>query len=327
MTEQHVSFAPVQIGPSAKQHLPLGMGGSFYGLDHDQREGETEILAALATALELGITHFDTATGYGNGYSERLIGRFMAAKPGRRERIFLASNYSADEISAQGMTAAIDASRDRLQTDRIDLYYIHWPRTGQDLRPWMEALETARAQGKIQTVGVSNFSIAQMQQVAEVGRIDAHQLGYNLLWRFDEADIIPYCGEQGIAIVVYSALAHGILAGNYARQLNFVPDDQRWRITLFRDDVWPQVYAATEKFKAVAARAGRLLAELALRWLLHQPGVTSVLVSAKTPQQVRRNAPALTGPVSDSILDELTAISDRVRAHIPDESNPFGYHP
>ncbi|MFN8447205.1 MAG: aldo/keto reductase [Anaerolineae bacterium] len=102
---------------------------------------------------------------------------------------------SSDDLRAQTMIAAVDASRSRLQTDVIDLYYIHRPRTGKDLRPLMEGLETARQQGKIHAIGVSNFSVAQMEQLAEVGRIDAHQLGYNLLWRFAERDIIPTAGS------------------------------------------------------------------------------------------------------------------------------------
>src|SRR5438045_2043054 len=124
-----MTLSPVHIGRSPKTHARLGMGGSFYGLDHANRQGEADILAATQTALDNGITHFDTASGYGNGYSESLIGRFMVADPTRRERIFLASKFASDDLSAQAMLKAIDTSRSRLQTDTIDLYYIHWPRT------------------------------------------------------------------------------------------------------------------------------------------------------------------------------------------------------
>lgn len=326
MTEKAI-FPPVRIGRSEKYHLPLGLGGSFYGLDHERNQGETDILSAMATALENGITHFDTATGYGNGYSERLIGRFMAEDTNRRDRIFLASKYSSDEISKQGMIDAIDASRSRLQTDVIDLYYIHWPRTGQDLRPQMEGLEKAREQGKIRAIGVSNFSVAQMEHLSEVGKIDAHQLGYSLLWRFDEQDIIPYCVDNDIAVVVYSALAHGILAGKYPRQLEFVPDDQRWRILLFREDVWANLYDVVENFKHIAERLEVSLVHLALRWLLQKPSVTSVLVSTKNKQQAIVNTQTLKEAIPDDVLDELTAISNQAVNLIPDEGNPFGYHP
>ena len=318
---------PVKIGRSENLHLPLGMGGSFYGLDHQQHQGGTDILAALETALELGITHFDTATGYGDGYSERLLSRFMQAKPNRREQMFLASKVDLDIISPKAIMTAIDASFKRLQTDVIDLYYLHWPRTGKDMRPWMEGLETARQQGKIRAIGVSNFSVLQMEQLAEVGQIDVCQLGYNLLWRFGEKDIIPYCTAHNISIVVYSALAHGILSGKYKQQLEFVPTDQRWSISLFKPNVWQQVYESIETMKALAARENFSLANLSLRWLLRQKSVNSVLVSAKNKQQVLTNAHALEIEIPDSVLDELTAISDRVIRLIPDEGNPFGYHP
>jgi myo-inositol catabolism protein IolS len=319
-------LARVQIGRSQKRHLPLGMGGSFYGLDHQHKQGESEILAALEAALENGITHFDTATDYGDGYSERLLGRFIAADSKRREQVFLASKANLNDISARAINKAIEASLERLQTDVIDLYYLHWPRTGQDMRPWMEGLETAREQGKIRAIGVSNFSVAQMQQLAEVGQIDAYQLGYNLLWRFGEKEILPYCAKHNIAVIAYSALAHGILSGKYARALKFVLNDQRWSISLFREDVWPQVHAAVETFKQVSAREQLPLSHLALRWLLHQPAITSVLVSAKNKQQVLENRKALNLEIADSVLNELTNLSDAIQA-TPDEGNPFGYHP
>ena len=321
------TLPPVQIGATEKAHAPLGAGCSFYGLSGWDGEEADNLLAAMATYLENGITHFDTATGYGDGESERLIGRFMAADPSRRERIFLASKANLDDISAQAMLNEIDSSRQRMQTDVIDLYYIHWPRTGQDLRPLMEGLETAKQQGKIRAIGVSNFSVEQMEQLGEVGKIDAHQLGYNLLWRFPESDLLPYCEEKGIAVVVYSALAHGILSGKYARQLAFAPDDQRWTILLFREGVWSHVYEQVEQFKSIAAESGYTLTQLALRWLLHQPSVTSVLVSAKNPTQALANARVLAGDIPDSVLDELTVVSDEAMQHIPDEGNPFGYHP
>jgi myo-inositol catabolism protein IolS len=319
--------SPVQIGRDRKYHVPLGMGGSFYGTNQWSGREDDNFLAAMETALENGITHFDTATGYGDGYSEKLIGRFMAADASRRERIFLASKTNPEEITAQSILNDIDASLARLKTDVIDLYYIHWPKTGKDLRPWMEGLETARQQGKISAVGVSNFSIEQMEQISEVGRIDAHQLGYNLLWRFDEQGLIPYCAENQIAVVVYSALAHGILSGKYPRLLEFAPGDQRWTITLFRDDVWENIYDDVQALKAVAERAGRSLSHLAIRWLLHQPGVTCVLVSAKNTRQAAENARALEDDISDEVFAALTAISDRAMSRIPDEGNPFGHHP
>lgn len=319
--------APVRIGPGGKTHSPLGFGGFYFDATQWAGDNAEIVLAAMKRALEKGLNHFDTATEYGHGQSERLIGQFLAAEPGRRERIFLASKYQANDISFEDMLAAVDASCARMQTDSIDLYYIHWPRAGKDLRPWMEALETARQQGKISTIGVSNFSVEQMQQVSEVGRIDAHQLPYNLLWRFADRDVIPYCEANKIAVVTYSSLAHGALGGRFQRNQAFPAGDQRRNIVLFRPDVWPQVYDAIESFKRIGERIRRPVLHLALRWLLHQSGITSVLVSARNPEMVDSNAQVLEGDIADDVFEELTAISDRLMQQIPDTGNPYDHHP
>ena len=318
---------PVQIGAAGKRHLPLGLGGTTFSPNQWSGQDDANLLAGMEASLAHGITHFDTGAGYGNGYSERLIGRFMTADPSRRERMFLASKASSDEMTAQTMLDAINGSRARLQTDVIDLYYIHWPRTGKDMRPWMEGLETARQRGLIRAVGVSNFSVEQMEQIAQVGKIDAHQMDYSLLWRFPERDLLPYCAAHGIAVVTYSSLAHGILTGKFARQTNFSEGDQRRDILLFRDDVWSEVYEVVEALKSAAEHSGRSLLHLAIRWLLHQPAVTSVLVSARNADQATFNAQSLDGSIPDSVFDELTAISDRAVHVIPDEGNPYDYHP
>lgn len=312
---------------SDAHYSQLGFGGTTFGGAQWSGLAGADLLAAMATALDSGITHFDTASGYGGGDSERMIGAFIAADPTRRERMFLASKANLNEISAPAMLDEIDGSRARLQTDVIDLYYIHWPRTGKDLRPLMDGLQTARAQGKIRAVGVSNFSVEQMEQIAQSGTIDAHQMDYSLLWRFNERDLIPYCVEHGIDVVTYASLAHGILTGKFGREISFPEGDHRRVILLFREGVWGEVYEIAEAMKAVAAQSGRSLLHLALRWLLVQQGVRSVLVSARNPQQAAYNAAALDGAIDPSVFDALTVISERALRAIPDEGNPYGYHP
>ena len=319
---------PVTIGPSMKPHAPIGFGGYSFGPDQWTGKEDENLLAAMQVSLERGITHFDTAMSYGDGHGERLIGQFLSEEAGRRERIFLASKFESDTVTRQEMLKAVDASRDRLRTDMIDLYYIHWPRAGKDLRPWMEALERARQQGKIGAIGVSNFSVEDMEQVSEVGHIDAHQIPYNLLWRFAEKDIIPYCRAHHIAVVTYSSIAHGILVGGFGRDVEFpVGDQRRDSIVLFKPAVWSHVYEEVENMKAVAEQTGRPLIHLAARWLLHQPGVTSVLVGARNARQARSNVQALDGEIPDAVFDELTTISNRLMTHIPDTGNPYAHHP
>jgi aryl-alcohol dehydrogenase-like predicted oxidoreductase len=305
-----------------KKDSLLALGGTVFG-----EQADAAWLAIMETALQCGMTHFDTASGYDNGRSEELIGQFLAAQPGRRDQLFLASKASADEMTAQAILKQVDQSRARLQTELIDLYYIHWPRRGKDLRPWMEGLETARQQGKIGAVGVSNFSVEQMEQVAEVGKIDAHQLGYSLFWRFAERDVIPYCRTHGIALVAYSSLAQGILTGKFPRHPHFSTGDKRPNTVLFADDIWPSVYIGIEQLNALAQSMGRPLAHLALRWVLQQTGFRAAVVGARSPAQVQENASALADDIPTAVFEQMTAISDEVMRHIPDTGNVYRYYP
>ena len=284
---------------------------------------DSESLAALDRAYELGITHYDTASGYGGGHSERLVGQFIRDK---RDSIFLASKQSANK-KKEKYAKSIKTSMDNLGTDFVDLYYIHWPKSDIDMRPTMEALVEAKDEGLIGAIGVSNFSIDHMKQVAEIGPIDAHQLCYNLIWRWDEADIIPYCVDHDIAVVTYSSIAQGVLTGKFPMHPTFGEGDERPNTTLFQPDVWPKVFAAVEEMKKIATEADRPLHHLAIRWVANQPGVSSVLVGARTPDQVSENVEAMAGEIDDRFLDRLTSMSDELRKSIPDTGNIFRYYP
>lgn len=314
----------VQIGVGNQSTLPLALGGSIFAGNDWPREVEDALLATMEAAVTLNVRHFDTASGYGHGRSEELIGQFMA---GRRDGVFVGSKASIDTMDATLMLEQVEQSLQRLQTDVIDLYYIHWPRQGKDLRPMMDGLEQARAQGKVRAIGVSNFSVEQMAQVAQAGVIDAHQICYNLLWRFADADVLPYCRKHGIAVVTYSSIAQGVLTGKFPRHPHLKTNDQRGRTVHFDAEVWPHVYAAVEELKGVSAASGRTLTHLAIRWVLAQPGVSAVVVGARTPQQVEDNVQALEGEISPAIFARMTAISDRVMPVIPNTGNPYRYYP
>lgn len=324
MTTIDPSITPVRLGPTGTPHLPMGFGGSWFVPYSMPGDEDANLLAAIETAYQNGITHFDTAAGYGNGHSEELYGRFLK---GKREKIFMASKSNTDDLTADSMMAEIDGSLRRLDTDFIDLYYIHWPKSGRDMRPTMEGLERARQQGKVRAVGVSNFSVKQMRQVQEVGTLEAHQLGYNLLWRYAESEIIPFCIEHNIAVVTYSSIAHGILTGKFGRNPDLAPGDQRHTILPFRADIWPYVYEGVEQLKAIAGELNRPLMHLAIRWVLAQKGITAVLVGARNRLQSEANAGALAGAISDDIFERMTAISDEIVTHVPDVGNLFNHYP
>lgn len=323
MSLQDETMATTRIAPVDKTHGVAALGCWTFGGSQWGGQNDSDSIAAMETALRCGMNHFDTAAGYGQGHSETIVGEFLK---GRRDDVFLASKGWPWKPT-EGMSDLLEGSLKRLGTDMIDLYYIHWPSKQRDPRPLMEELERAREQGKIRAIGVSNFSVEQMQLVQQVGRIDAHQLCYNLLWRFPERDVIPHCVENNIAVVTYSSIAQGILAGKFPRQPEFREGDSRAKMVLFEDDVWPSVYECVEQFKQIAGQIDRPLTHSAIRWVAAQPGVTSVLIGARDAKQVEENAAAMAGEIPADILDRLTQLSDAVMPHIPDVGNIFRYYP
>lgn len=312
---------PIRLGTSPILQPPLAFGGSWYMPYAAPSAEDADRLAAMEAAFAGGIRHFDTAAGYGRGHSEDIYRQFLA---GRRDQVFLASKADPAESTAVAIHAEVEGSLRRLGVERLDLYYIHWPRSGRDMRPVMEGLERARREGKLGAVGVSNFSVAEMEQVSEVGRIDVHQLGYNLIWRYQETEIIPWCAAHGVRVVAYSALGHGILTGKYGPVLDFPPEDQRNRVLPFRPDLWPHVHAGVEQLKGIAAELDRPLSHLAIRWLLDRPGIDMALIGGRNARQVADLTGALAGDIPADAFARMTAISDALGRHIPDAGNLFG---
>jgi aryl-alcohol dehydrogenase-like predicted oxidoreductase len=314
------------------------IGGSDWG-------GEQEVedsLAAMQASWDNGIRHFDTAQGYGKGRSEEILGRFLQEKSIPRDEVFVASKiyppHSRDKFTAERFHRGVDRSLQRLGLDVLDMMYIHWPVEGLDLRPAMEGLEDARSEGKIRHIGVSNFSVDQMQQVAEVGTIDAHQFCYNLFWRFAEAPprdqdqrlsgILEYCDTNQIATVSYSSIAQGFLTGKYLQDDPpcFEDGDSRNSSVLVEPDVWPHVRDAIRDLQALAENAGISLTELAIQWCLQRPGMDIVLVGARNRDQAEKNARAREIELAPEVLDQATAISDRAVAHLPNDAPSLWRH-
>jgi aryl-alcohol dehydrogenase-like predicted oxidoreductase len=277
--------------------------------------------AVIRTALDAGVNHFDSARDYGAGRSESVVGRILADRP----EAFIATKMKLS--GREDTLAAVQSSRDRLRRDCIDLFYIHWPQKGRDPAPMMEALEEARSRGWVRSIGVSNFSVQDMQQASRAGRIDAHQLCYNLLWRYPEEDVIPYCRENRIALVAYSSLAQGLLSGAMPREPRFAPGDPRPATVYYEPGVWPHVRDGVQEMAAIAAEARRPLAHLALRWLVDSGLVASVLVGSRSAAHLQSNLAAFQGAVAPSVIERLGQVSRDVHRHIPRVGNIFKHYP
>jgi aryl-alcohol dehydrogenase-like predicted oxidoreductase len=307
--------------PDSTPELGLGcwpLGGDEWGSQDDRVS-----IATIEAAFERGIRHFDTAQSYGPAaHGEDLLGRALGSA---RSNAFIATKMVY--LPAKKVEGAIASSLRRLHTDYVDLLYIHWPKKGGDLGAMMEAFERARASGKIRRIGVSNFSVGRMREVMNSGRLDAVQLCYNLLWRREERETMPFCRANGISMITYGSLAEGILTGKFGPGPQFAPGDHRADGLLFDKTVWTDVRAAVAQMKSVAHEAGRPLAHCALRWLLSRPGVRTVLVGCRTPLQLRENVAALEGEIDPPFFEKLTGISDALAGKLPDEGNVFRWYP
>jgi len=299
----------------------LGLGCWLFGNSAPGSEEEKSALDILEAAYDAGIRHFDTAADYGNGRSEEILGRALGPRP---DAVIASKMHLTDPDSA---LRGLEACRSRIGRDSIDLFYIHWPKTGMDPRPMMEALEEERARKRIGRIGVSNFGLRDLEAVRQVGKIDAYQVGYNLLWRLPDVDILPYCKDAGIALVTYSSLAQGLLSGKIPRKPRFAPGDPRPGTAFYDEGVWPKVCDAVERMKGVAAEAGCPLGALALRWLTDYVGVDLVLAGARTLEQLRENVSSMESPVPMRALELLDSISADLKPFMPEEGNIFKFQP
>jgi len=217
--------------------------------------------------------------------------------------------------------ASIDKSLQRLRTDHVDIYLVHWPDPNTPLDETMAALDDTVRQGKVRYVGVSNFRLAQIEQAMRLRRIDVVQYAWNMFDRRMQAEIFPYCAAQQIGVMAYGSLAYGMLTGGFHAGMRFEESD--WRSkggmlgsinlfrTLFGPEHFPRNLAAVEELKRLAAKHGKSLPQFALRWTLSNPVVGTALVGFRTPVEVAENRGALGWEIRNADLAEVDAILDR----------------
>ena len=284
-------------------------------------QDEADSIATIEAALDAGINFFDTAELYGDGYSEEILGKVL---PKHRDRVVIASKFGSGRTSAGEVRQACEESLRRLRTDVIDFYQIHWPSTDLPFADAYEVLCSLRDEGKIRAIGVSNFGVQDLQAYLAVARTEANQLAYNMLFRALEYEIKPACEQHEVGILCYSPLAQGLLTGKF-RSADEVPEG-RARTRLFSMDR-PQakhgepgcereVFQALDGIKSVCDRIGQPMADVALAWLIHQKGVTSVLAGVRNVAQVQENARGGSLHLADDVLAELTKATDPVKERL-----------
>jgi aryl-alcohol dehydrogenase-like predicted oxidoreductase len=255
---------------------------------------ERESIRTIQAAIDHGISLIDTAPVYGFGKSEEIVGKALA-ESGLRGRVVLATKVGLQwddgepqrNASRKRILTEIDASLRRLRTDVIDIYQVHWPDPLVPIEETAEAMYGLYKQGKIRAIGVSNFSVAQMNAFSAIAPIHTVQPPYNLFERAVEADILPHCHWEGIAALVYGPICRGLLSGRMTAGTTFPDDDLRRTDPKFRPPRYHQYLRAVDELDRFAQENyGKRVIHLALRWVLDQPGVTAALWGARHPGQL-----------------------------------------
>ena len=299
-----------QLGDSDLRVSRVGLGCNNFGGRIDRQATR----AVVDTALEAGVTFFDTADIYGNhGGSERLLGEILE---GRRDQVVLATKFGkemGDGASSRGSAAyihrALEGSLERLRTDHVDLYYQHEPDPSTPIAETLGALDELVRAGKVRAIGCSNFSadeLAAADRVAReqgTARFVAIQNQYSLLERDDDEKLLPLCRELDVSYIPYFPLASGLLTGK-VRRGERGPDGSR----LAGREFDAATFDRLETLERFAARHGRTLLELAISALASTPGIPSVIAGATRPEQVRANAAAGGWELAPDELSELARL-------------------
>ncbi len=286
-----------------------GIGGAPFW----SSEGDHPSLASIKKAFDLGINFFDTAPVYGFGHSERLIGQ--ALKP-VRDKVIIATKcgllWDKEQLGsikkvakADSIFKEIEQSLERLGTDYIDLYQVHWPDVDTPQEETMQALLKIREQGKIRHIGVSNYSIKQMEECLKVGPVVSLQPEYSLLQRKIEPETVPYCLGNDIGIIAYSPLASGVLTGKYDQTTRF--NDWRGKGILgeFTGEAFVRNIKKVDRLKEIAGDLGKTCGQTAINWVLQQPGLSTALVGVKNPGQIEDNIEAVGWTVPEETSKEI----------------------
>jgi len=311
-----------EFGQTGIRISAIGVGCWEIGGGYGSIE-ETDFIRAVNRALDLGINCFDTAEAYGFGASEKSLAKALGS---RRKEAIITTKFGVGyqeapnfrDSSRKRVIASIEKSLANLNTDHVDVYMVHWPDINTPFEETMRALDDLVTQGKVRAVGISNFRLDQIEQSTRTRRIDVAQYCWNLFDRRMQREIFPYCREHHIGVMAYGSLAYGMLTGTFSEEMDFGSNDWRARrgrmgnINLFQHLFGPEHFLrnlrAVEDLRPIAKRHGKSLPQLALRWTLSNPVISTALVGCRNEREVEDNVGAIGWSLSDADLKEIEAV-------------------
>jgi aryl-alcohol dehydrogenase-like predicted oxidoreductase len=326
-----------QLGGSDLKISPVifgawAIGGWMWG-----GQDQADSIEAIRASIDHGVTTIDTAPVYGMGASEQIVAK---AVRGKRDKVQIATkcgmrwddaadgahgtdpwpqtdNDGRDVIIRKNSRPAsivyeCEQSLKRLQTDYIDLYQIHWPDVSTPVEDSMRAMVKLKEQGKIRAIGVSNYDAKWLADASKVYKPASNQPPYSLMQRKIEKEILPYCREHGIGVIVYSPLERGLLAGAVPPDRKFPEGDHRATHKFFTPEMRQGVLDALATIKPIADKHKASFAQVAINWTIHEPGITAALVGARNAEQATHNAAAVNFTLSEAEKKQIRAAFDAI---------------
>lgn len=283
-------------------------------------QSDDDSLAAIRRYLDLGGDWIDTAAIYGLGHSEEVVGRALRGRA--RETVFVATKCGrvlgsdgapTSDLRPNALRQQMEDSLRRLELDYVDLYQIHWPDPNEatPLEESWAALAALQDAGKCRYLGVSNFSAAQLARCEAIRHVDSLQPPYSLLRREIEAELLPWCAQNGTGVIVYSPMQAGLLSGSFDLT-RVAEDDWRRRNPFFQEPELSRHLALVERLRPIASRHGKTVGNLAVAWTLRNPAVTAAIVGARRAAQVEENLPAMGWHLSEAEAAEIESALDAV---------------
>ena len=303
-------------------------------------EFSDQMSARVNRAIDLGITCFDTAPHYAGGDSERMLGRALG--PRRRDVVVVTKcglGYENSQIDRpkgrdgrrESILPLVDQSLQRLQTDYIDVLLVHLPDVNTPFEETMHTLDSVVQQGKVRSVGVSNFTLDQLKECEATRRIEVVQYDLNMFDRRMEQEISPYCQQRGIGVMAYGSMGYGLLAGTFTADTKFGDGDYRgtggvrgFDGGMLAPEHWQRNLRVVDELKLIAASRGRTMAQLALRWVLSNPALSVALVGAQKVQELEENLGVLDWALSG---EDMRQIDDVFAKHGVDTHPAIGLDP
>ena len=277
---------------------------------------EAAWIDAVHAAVDAGINLFDVAGVYGFGQAENLLSRALG---NRRHEVIIATKGGlkwdsqcrvSRDSSRQQIVEDLEDSLRRLRLEAIPLYQVHWPDPQTPLEETLDALARCQREGKIRFIGLSNFSLEEMQSAHRTYRIDSLQAQYNLLSREIENGVLAWCFANETSVLAHTGLARGLLSGKRSLGSQFPANDTRARSSYFSDEGRPQKQHLLGALDRLSKRTGRSVSSISLRWILDDPRVSSVLVGIKSRAQLKENLQALGWRLDASDRAHLCSLSD-----------------